>query len=205
MPFKQRLIFFLYSTPHIIGSLLALCGLTLYFGGIIKSFWYLIVIGLYVTGVVIVPRKEREIVKLTAAANVEEIRKSLKALLVIVRKHTSEVVVRRVESIVESIEVVLPRLQESQTLDDTNYVVREMALTYLPETLENYLKLPVAYARFHTLRDGSTAREKLVEQLAILDEEMKAIVENVHLEKINDIESHGRFLKSRFAKSDYFT
>jgi len=203
--FRQKLLIFLYSTPHIVGSVLAIIGLLLFFTGIIKSFWYAITIGLYFTGLLIVPRSETEIEKLTNEANVEEIRRSLKQLLVLVRKHTTAVIINRVESIIDSIEQVLPRLEEIKSFDNTNYVVREMAMTYLPETLQNYLKLPAAYARFHTLRDGTTAREKLVEQLAILDEEMKAIVENVNLEKVNELESHGKFLRSRFGKSVYFT
>lgn len=205
MTFKQKLLIYLYSTPHIVGSLLAIAGLILFFTGFIKSFWYAIIIGLYVTGVLIIPRSEQEIEKLTSEADIEQIRRSLKNLLAIVRKHTSAVIIQRVESIIDSIEFVLPRLEGQNSFDNTSYVVREMALTYLPETLENYLNLPTAYARFHTLRDGSTAREKLVEQLAILDEEMKSIVENVNLEKVNELESHGKFLKSRFSKSVYFT
>lgn len=53
---KRRLLLFLYSTPHIVGSVLGLLGLGLFFAGIIKSYWYFIVAGLYVIGVLATPK-----------------------------------------------------------------------------------------------------------------------------------------------------
>jgi len=44
---KQRILLFLYSTPNIVGSLLGILGLALFFFGVIGRFWLLIVVGLY--------------------------------------------------------------------------------------------------------------------------------------------------------------
>ncbi len=202
--FKQRLVLYLYGAPHMVGSLLALLGLALYFGGVINSFWYLIVAGLYVSGIFLVPSAREHNLKLHREAKISEIRKALDYLLISLRGKVVNVVYDRVQSIVESIQQVLPRLEQADASDHAAYTIREMALTYLPETLENYLKLPRAYARFHPVRDGKTSRELLLEQLAVLDAEMKQVVEDVNRDNVNMLEAHGRFLQSRFAHSDKF-
>jgi hypothetical protein len=201
---KPRLLLYLYGAPHIVGSSLALLGLGLYFAGVIKSFWYLIVPGLYVAGVFLVPAGREHSLKLHRETKVSEIRKALDHLLISLRGKVLNVVYERVQSIVASIQQVLPILEQTDTSDHDAYTIREMALTYLPETLENYLKLPRAYARFHPVRDGKTSKELLLEQLAVLDAEMQQVVEDVNRDKVNTLQAHGRFLRSRFGHSDRF-
>ena len=201
---KQRLLLYLYSAPHMLGSLLALLGLGLYFGGVINSFWYLIVPGLYVSGFFLVPGGRELHLKHNRETKISEIRKVLDLLLISLRGKVVNVVYDRVQSIVLSIQQVLPSLEQADAADHAAYTIREMALTYLPETLENYLKLPRAYARFHPVRDGKTSRELLLEQLAVLDAEMKQVVEDVNRDNVNLLEAHGRFLQSRFGHSDKF-
>jgi hypothetical protein len=55
------------------------------------------------------------------------------------------------------------------------------------------------------VRDEKTSRELLLEQLAVLDAEMKQIAEEVNRDNVDALEAHGRFLKSRFGHSDKFT
>jgi hypothetical protein len=201
---KPRLLLYLYGAPHIVGSSLALLGLGLYFAGVINSFWYLIVAGLYVAGVFLVPAGREHSLKLHREAKVSEIRKTLEHLLLSLRGKVVNAVYERVQSIVVSIQQVLPRLEQADASDHDAYTIREMALTYLPETLENYLKLPRAYARFHPVRDGKTSKELLLEQLAVLDAEMQQVVEDVNRDKVNTLQAHGRFLRNRFGHSDRF-
>jgi hypothetical protein len=66
------------------------------------------------------------------------------------------------------IDAVLTRLLHLEKADHAAYTIRETALTYLPETLENYLRLPKAYRRLHRLNDGQTSRALLLEQLELL-------------------------------------
>src|SRR5258708_29930046 len=52
----ERLRLFLYGRGNMVGSLLALGGLGLFFGGVIHSYWLAIVAGLYGVGVLGWPR-----------------------------------------------------------------------------------------------------------------------------------------------------
>lgn len=204
MSWKQKLLFYLYGTPHIAGSSLAILGLLLYFLGVIGAFWWAIVAGLYIAGVAIVPRSHISIQKLNQEASIEEIRRSLNELIKSVKGEVSAVVSERIESIVQSIEDVLPRLEDANAPDHAVFTIREMALSYLPETINNYLQLPRAYARLHPVHKGKTSRELLLEQLAILDEEMKQVTENLNQENVANLEAHGKFLESRFRRSEDF-
>ncbi len=201
---KHRVLFYLYGMPHIVGSLAALVGLGLYFGGFIDRFWYLIVIGLYAAGALGWPRSPEHSLRLRAEANLEEIQASLNRLVKSLRGEVTEPVAHRVRDIVALIQAVLPRLMHLEKADRAAYAIRETALTYLPETLENYLRLPKAYRRFHKLRDGRTPEALLEEQLAILEQQMTEVVEDVHRDDLNSLQAHGRFLQSRFACSDNF-
>ncbi len=204
MSLKQRILFYLYGTPHFVGSLLALIALLAFFLGLIGSLWYLIVPGLYIAGVLITPRSASSVVKLNQEANVEEIRRALNEILKTLRGNVADTIYQRVASIVDSIQEVLPLMQEDSGMNRATFTVREMALTYLPETLDNYLRLPRAYARFHPVKEGKTSRELLLEQLAVLDSELKQVVEDINRDNVDNLEAHGRFLKSRFARSDDF-
>lgn len=206
MTLKQRVLLYLYSAPHMLGSLLALIGLSFFFTGLIKSYWYLIVPGLYFAGALIIPGSRSHLhLKLRREANIGEIRKALDKLLDSIRDEVARIVYDRVYSIISSIQQVLTRLEQADESDHAAYTIREMALTYLPETLENYMKLPRVYARFHPVRDGKTSRELLLEQLAVLDAEMKQVAEEVNRDNVDALEAHGRFLQSRFGHSDKFT
>jgi hypothetical protein len=135
---KPRLLLYLYGASHIGGSSLALLGLGLYFAGVIKSFWYLIVAGLYVAGVFLVPAGREHSLKFHREAKVSEIRKALEHLLI------------------------------------------------------------------HPVRDGKTSKELFLEQLAVLNADMKQVVEDVNRDRVNTLEAHGRFLRSYFGHSDKF-
>ena len=204
MTLKQRMLLYFYGAPHMLGSLLALIGLSCFFMGLIKSYWYLIVPGLYIAGVLIMPGSRDFHLKLRRESDIGEIRKALDELLDSCRNEVARIVYERVQSIVSSIQQVLGRLEHADESDHAAYTIREMALTYLPETLENYMRLPRAYARFHPVRDGRTSRELLLEQLAVLDAEMKQVVQEVNRDNVDALEAHGRFLQNRFGRSDQF-
>ena len=49
------------------------------------------------------------------------------------------------------------------------------------------------------MRDGKTAKEILIEQLDLLDEEMKKILVDLHERDTQALVTHGRFLRKKFA------
>jgi hypothetical protein len=201
MSTQQRFLLYLYSNGNILGSILGLVGLGLYFTGIIHDFWLLIVIGLYGIGVLAAPRNETQELRLRHQLDSEELRGELEELVHAIRRRVPKEVYERVVSIKNTIVEILPFLQR---LDESNYnlyTIRQTALEYLPETLENYLKLPRAYASMHVIKEGKTAQKLLVEQLDLLDEEMKSIAQEFYRNNTEELVAHGRFLEEKFERS----
>jgi hypothetical protein len=104
MSLKQRILLYFYGAPHMLGSLFALIGLRFFFVGLIKSYWYLIVPGLYLAGVLIIPASREHHLKLRRETNIGEIRKALDKLLDSCRNEVARIVYDRVQSIVSSIQ-----------------------------------------------------------------------------------------------------
>ena len=198
MGIKRRLLLFLYSTPNIIGSALGLVGLVLYFTGIIKNYWLLIVAGLYAMGLLATPRSPAYALHLDNQFTREELRKALEDLVASARRRVPQDILTRLESITNSILEILPRIDDLSSGDYNVHVIRQTALEYLPKTLENYLNLPRAFARLHPIKSGKTATQLLAEQLDLLDREMREIVEDIHRNDTQRLLAHGRFLEEKF-------
>jgi len=199
---RRRLLLFLYSTPNMVGSLLGLMGLILYFTGIIKSYWFFIVAGLYAIGVLATPKTPTYDLRLSHQLTVEELRRALEKLVQSIRDKVPPDILTKVQNITASIQDILPRIADVNSGDYNIYVIRQTALEYLPETLQNYLNLPRAFARLHPLKNGKTAQQLLSEQLDLLDAKMREIAEDFHRDDAQQLLVHGRFLEQKFRKSD---
>ena len=108
----------------------------------------------------------------------------------------------KVESIKSSILDILPHIANINSSNYNIYTIRQVALDYLPETLENYLKLSTDLATKKPIKDGKTAHDLLLEQLSLLDGELKEILEDIHHDDTQSLLAHGRFLKDKFGKSE---
>lgn len=200
---RDRILLFLYSTPNIVGSLLGLAGLLLFFLGVIQDFWLFIVVGLYLIGVLVTPKQMAYDLSIQTQVSADEIRAQLDALVRKIRKRTPAEVLVKVESIKASIVSILPILAASN-LDDRNvFTIRQTVFEYLPTALENYLALPPAFANLHPVRDGKTARQLLNAQLDLLDREMKEIVVDMSVNDTQRLLAHGRFLEQKFNQADF--
>jgi len=202
MDARRRFLLFLYSTPNIVGALLGLLGLALYFVGLIDRFWILIVLGLYLIGVLATPKSPVYNLQIQNQLSADEIRGELDTLIRKIRGKVPKEILAKVESIKDSIMQVLPQLVDLSSSDRNIYVIRQTALEYLPETLENYLNLPRAYSNVHPIKEGKTAKVLLSEQLDILDQEMKEIVQDIYRSDSQRLMAHGRFLQDKFGKSE---
>jgi hypothetical protein len=202
MSTRQRLLLYLYSSSNILGSVLGLIGLGLYFTGVISDFWLLIVAGLYGIGVLAAPRNQNQELRLRHQLDADELRQELEMLVHKIRGKLPKEIYQRVVSIKNTIVEIIPYLQN---LDESNYnlyTIRQTALEYLPETLENYLKLPRAYANLHVIKDNKTAQKLLEDQLNLLDQEMKSIAQEFYRNNTEELVAHGRFLEEKFERSE---
>ena len=200
---RDRILLFLYSTPNIVGSLLGLIGLLLFFLGVIQDFWLLIVVGLYFIGVLVTPKQTTYDLSIQTQVSADEIRTQMNELVRKIGKRTPAEVLAKVESIKESIFSILPILASSNLGDRNVFTIRQTVFEYLPTALENYLSLPPAFANLHPVRDGKTARHLLNEQLDILDREMKEIVVDMSANDTQKLLTHGRFLEQKFNQENF--
>ena len=199
---SRKITLFLYTNGNMLRSLLGLLGLLLFFVGLIKSFWFFIVLGLYGVGYVLAPKNRAVEFKFSQDIGIDELKKSLKNLLKEVKKRVSLPVLTRINSIVESIDSLLPHLSKIENSHHNLHVIKQTATDYLPQMLNTYLSLPTAFARFHHVKGNQTPRDILIEQLDILDKEMKQILIDVHKQDTEALLTHGRFLKDKFSSGN---
>ena len=195
---RRRLLLFLYGAPNIVGCLLGLMGLGLYFARIIHDYWLLIVVGLYAGGWLVTPRPVDQELRLSHELDTEALRASLDELVVSIRRRVPADILAKTERITATILDVLPRLGEVDGGSHNTHVIRQTVLDYLPTALQNYLALPSAFARLHPLRDGKTAHQLLLEQLDLLDGKMREIAADLHHQNSQQLLIHGRFLEDKF-------
>lgn len=201
---SRRIVLFLYGTPNIVGSVLGLLGLGLFFGGLINRYWFFIVVGLYLAGLLLTPRNKTTELTLQDQLSAEDVQDALENLVGKIRGKVPTDVFAQVERIKAAICTLLPKIGAVNSADHARYTVRQTALEYLPDALQHYLNLPLAFANFHPLKDGKTAKMILLEQLDLLAKTMEQIVEDVHHRDTEQLLIHGRFLEERFRKADLF-
>ncbi|CAL1240473.1 hypothetical protein [Candidatus Methylocalor cossyra] len=199
----DRLFLFLYGRRNLVGTSLALLGLLLFFTGIIRHYWLFIVAGLYALGFLLTPAERRE--SLTPQGlDVDRIEDALDHLVRAIRQRVPAEVLAKVEGIREAIIALLPELQRQDWEQGHQiHIIRETALSYLPDMLGSYLRLPAAFAQRHPIKDGKTARQLLNEQLDLLDGEIKRIAVDLHRRDLGALVAHGRFLREKFGRSEW--
>lgn len=149
--------------------------------------------------------KNKKVEQALPILTTSDIEKSLNDLIDRIREPASKAIVAKVESIRTSILQTLPSIENIG--DNTNkdiYLLRKVALEYLPNSLDNYLKMPYNVRRGNELRDGKTAHDLMLEQLTLLDNEMEGIFESISKEETDQLRVHGRYLEQLFEKSDIF-
>jgi len=191
---------FLYSTPNIIGSALGIVGLLLFFLGIIHNFWFLIVVGLYGIGVLATPHSPTYELSLKNQLTVDDIRQELNDLVRKIQGKVPKEIMDLVLSIKTSIFEVLPQIVDLSSGDQNIYLIKQTSLDYLPATLQNYMNLPPAYASLHPVQDGKTPKQLLIEQITLLDDKMKEVVQAINNNDTQKLLVQGQFLKDKFHK-----
>ena len=195
---------FLHSTGNIVGCVLALGGLVLYFTGVIHLYWGLIVAGLYFGGVIMSPRGET--LAQTAAStelSADQLAEQLRWLVDSVAKGLpveSHDCLRNIQS---TLTELLPRLKQLQDRgiisSKDSFTVVETVRRYLPDTLAAYLRLPRRYAHMQPLADGRTASVTLLHQLRLLDASLKDIARDAFTGDAEKLVINGQFLQGKFS------
>lgn len=195
-PFSRRLIRYLASPKNIVGSLLALAGLALFFLGVIGAIWPLVVAALYLIGTLVAPGPRRY--DLAGNFDPEEIRTAVARVGRMAQGKLPPEGLAKVNDILKRITEVLPNADSFPAGSQDLFVIQRMATDYLPATLQPYLALPPDYARTRQLANGRTALQILLDQLDLLDSKMEEIADAVHQKDRDRLLANGRFLEERF-------
>jgi hypothetical protein len=111
----------------------------------------------------------------------------------------------RVMNRLKGIEIHLERLLSlpETTLNELGPVsaheVRRIAFTFLPETLEAYLKIQSPLARSEPVREDKTAEDLLNDQLELLDQTLHAYAKALYERDAKALLIQGHFLKEKFS------
>ena len=203
MSIRTRLLLYLYSTRNIVACAAALVGPALLFLGLIQEGWLLITAALYGVGYFATPAPHVLDAGLAQSLTFDALLDQFDRVIKEARPQLQPAMLARLDSIRHSIGEVLPRLAERRGFDDNLYTVRETISRYLPETLANYVALPPMFRVSRVLKDGKTARDLLLDQLAVLDDQMKEVVGNVARGDADALLANGRFLEAKFRERDF--
>lgn len=198
----ERLWLWLYSDANVWGSLAGLGGVGLLFAGLIGPGWLAIVAGLYGIGALAAPRPRAPNFALSGSFSLDEARRHLADIVARLRGVAGAEVIAVLEQVCERLLALLPKQDSLALSEDDRHSLRETLARYLPETLANYLKLPPLYRRYHVLRDGKTAEKLLAEQLGVIDQQLRQLMDRVYRAEAQDMLSQGRFLDDKFKRPD---
>ncbi len=204
LSFSQRLQLFFYSTGNIVGCVLAMGGLGLFFAGVINSYWWAIVAGLYGAGVVGWPRSNLAEMAERTELSTELLAQQVRKLVDSVAQGLPKDALDCLRGIENTLAELLPRLQELRERGvisaKDSFIVVETVRRYLPDTLGAYLRLPKFYAQMQTLADGRTASQTLLEQLRVLDTSLKDVAKSAYAGDAETLVTNGKFLQNKFSE-----
>jgi hypothetical protein len=201
--FFHRIEPFLYSRRNIVGSALALFGLGLLFLGITSGIIGLgVVAGLYAVGYLATPPERGVSLTLFDTQDTRDMSQGLQKLLNSIQGRVSDDVYQKVGSIAHSIVMTLPQNGTGIDPADPNVnLIRQTALSYLPEALNAYLAIPRIYAERRPVDGTKTAHDVLMDQLDVMDTRLRETADAIAKNDTDRLMSNVRFLQERFANS----
>lgn len=200
---RKRLELFLTSRRNIAGCVGGVGGIGLLLFGITSGGVGLgIVAGLYVIGYLAARPEQGVGLSAIDSGDSADIKKGLERLLASIRFRVTDDVYQRVGSIAYSIVQTLP--DNGRTVDPTDpnvNLIRQTALSYLPQALDAYLSIPRIYAERRPVAGGQTAHQILMDQLNLMDQKMKEAADDIAANDTERLLTNARFLQERFASS----
>jgi hypothetical protein len=206
----QKLRLFLFSQYNLCGLAVACIGPALVLADVIGRGWPLVsMLGYgvgYAGGVLLFPQA---VIEQQAEMSLEDLQGFLSKLL---REHSNRLpqeAVAHLKSIADSLEQALPRFKEMFESTGTGgegwMVFRQVILSYLPQTIGNYLRLPAKYAATHIVGNtGKTPHVLLVSQLKAMDTELIRATQTMFESDANQMLIDTTFLERKFGRVSDF-
>jgi hypothetical protein len=201
---RQRLQSFFYSRRNLAGLVLAFGGLTLYAFGILGApAWIPITAGLYAVGYLLMPTKPDPGARVEAAEDEADLRDDLSRLLREIRGKVADDLYAKAWNIRKSILAILEVEGLQDSADPNVYLIRQTALTYLPEAFETYLRVPRLMAEQRPIANGRTPHDVLLDQLDLMDQRLAEVSEDILRHDSDKLLANGRFLAEKFGRSPF--
>lgn len=142
---------------------------------------------------------EPERISLPAPPTEDDVRAALDEVAkTLVSRNAPPVVRARVQRIDRTIRDTLPRLRGIGLGSYDGFSVMQTATDYLPEALDNYLRLPRQWADTRPIEGYKTALMVLIEQLELLAATMDKIFDAANRADARALIAHGQFLEAKF-------
>lgn len=139
---------------------------------------------------------------LTAVPAAEDIRAALDNFLVSIRSRVADDLYAKALSIRRSINATIPANGATNDVADPNvYLIRQTAMSYLPEAFATYTALPRATAERQAVAGGQTPHDALLAQLTLMDERLADVATAIATHDSNKLLANGRFLSEKFGTS----
>ena len=191
---------YLTSRKHLAGTALALVGAGLALVDPVGPAGIVLVVGFYLLGAAAVPSNPA-IRRYGYDPN--DVCKALRQEITAVSGRVPPEVMHRIQRIELTIRSeILPRLDCLPPGSLELYLVERTARDYLPTAVDTYLQLPSGYVSPRPASRGWTPLRVLLDELDLLDIQMRRVADVVHHTDMDRLLAHRRFLNDRFSRVD---
>ena len=187
---------FLGSRKHFVGCAMMLVGIGLAVLDPVGPQALVLIGGFYVAGAIATPSRQR--ISRAGFDPLQVERRLAQTLSAVSGRVPPEVMtrLRRIDLVIRA--EILPRLERLAPASIDLYLVRSTGCEYLPAALDAYLSLPSGYTSIQPGTEGQTALGILVDQLDLLEAEMRSVAAALHRNEMDRLLAHRRFLLERF-------
>lgn len=189
-----------FGTPNLVGLGLSIPVVALFVAGVISGpLVPLLAVGAYGVGMIGTPRPRALAAgSYSGGLDARALGKELVRLEKEARRRLPEILAVKVAGIAATINDLLPLVSSSNVDRQDLFALERTVSDYLPNALDNYLRLPHRYATSHVVANGKTPTDILGDQLDLMDEKMHEISEALAKDDVSKLLAQGRFLDERF-------
>ena len=200
MASRDRIRRYLTSRRNLAGAALALVGAGLALADPVGLGGLALVIGFYLVGALAVPSKPAV---RRYGFDPRQVQRAISDEISAVSGRVPPEVITRIQRIELTIRSeILPGIDCLPVGSQDLYLVERTARDWLPTAVARYLDLPVDYVSAQPGSRGASALQVVVDELDLLDAEMRRVAEIVHGADMDRLLAHRRFLNDRFRREE---
>ena len=196
----DRITRYLTSRRNLAGSALALVGTGLALADPVGLGGLALVVGFYIVGALAVPSRPG---MRRYGFDPRQVQRAMSEEINAVSGRVPPEVITRIQRIELTIRSeILPGLDGLPPGSEELYLVERTARDWLPTAVARYLNLPADYVSSQPGSRGWSALQVVVDELDLLDDEMRRVAEIVHSADMDRLLAHRRFLNDRFRRDE---